>query len=166
MTEPAAAPRARFSPTPLRGWPQRLVHLLALLAGWGLFIWGWYDVLGQPWDTNALSWLIGGSVVVLPTITLAWVLHNVGIYRRKGPRNSVRTVDESYRQDWNGREVCADLQALSRASIVIIDIEGNRKVYRPAGEITAQWAVTRAPNALKDSASPDEDAAETAWRPA
>lgn len=166
MTEPAAAPGARLSPTPLRGWPQRLAHLAALLVGWGMFIWGWYDVLGQPWDTTALKWLIGGSVVVLPTLTFAWVLHNVGIHRRKGPRTSVRKVDETYRQDWNGREVSADMAALASASIVIIDVEGKRKVYRPAGESATPWAITRAEHAATGSTSPDEDPAETAWRPA
>ena len=166
MTQPATAPGARFSPTPLRGWPQRLVHLVALIVGWGLFVWGWYDVLGQPWDTTALTWLIGGSAVVLPTLTLAWVLHNVGIHRRKGPRTSVRKVDETYRQDWNGREVSADLAALSRARIVIIDIEGKRKIYRPAGDRATPWAIARATHAAMDSTRRDEDPAETARRAA
>ncbi len=112
MTEPAAAAEARLSPTPLRGWPQRLLHLAALVAGWGLFFWGWHDVLGQHWDTTALIWLIAGSLVLLPAMTIAWVLHNVGIHRRKGPRTGLRKVDETYRHDWNGREISADFAAL------------------------------------------------------
>ncbi|MGE5160394.1 MAG: hypothetical protein ACM3O5_02705 [Betaproteobacteria bacterium] len=146
MTEPAAAVEARLSPTPLRGWPQRLLHLAALAAGWGLFVWGWYDVLGQPWETEFLRWLIAGSIVVLPLLTIAWVLHNVGIYRRKGPRKGTRAVDEAYRHDWNGREVSADFAALARANVVVIDIEGNRKVYRAGGAVPATpWVVTQAP---------------------
>ena len=35
MNEPAAAAEARLSPTPLRGWPQRLLHLAALAVGCG-----------------------------------------------------------------------------------------------------------------------------------
>jgi hypothetical protein len=140
-----------------------------LIVGWGLFCWGWYDVLGQHWETQYLTWLVTGSLVVLPSITIAWVLHNVGIHRRKGPRTNLRDVDETYRQDWNGREIAADLGALARANIVVIDIEGDRKVYRPAGVgEPVRWAVTQTPrHHVAATRAPDEDAAEAAgWRPA
>jgi len=164
MTEPAATPEARLSPTPLRGWPQRLVHLAALVVGWALFFWGWYDVLGQHWDTTALIWLIVGSLVLLPVMTIAWVLHNVGIHRRKGPRTGLRKVDETYRHDWNGREIAADFAALARANVVVIDVEGKRKVYRAGGVLPkVQWAVTQAPHhRAAASAAPNEGATEVA----
>jgi hypothetical protein len=164
MNEPASAVEARLSATPLRGWPQRLLHLVALGVGWGLFFWGWHDVLGQHWDTTALIWLIVGSLVLLPAMTIAWVLHNVGIHRRKGPRTGLRKVDEAYRHDWNGREICADFGALARANVVVIDVEGERKVYRPGGVLPAvQWTVTQAPH-LRAAANavPKDDAAELA----
>lgn len=146
MTEPAAAVEARLSPTPLRGWPQRLLHFAALAVGWGLFSWGWYDVLGQHWETEFLKWLVTGSVVILPLVTIAWVLHNVGIHRRKGPRTGTRKVDEAYRHDWNGREISADFAALARASVVVIDVEGKRKVYRAGGVLPrVPWTVTQTP---------------------
>lgn len=146
MTEPAAADPARLSPTPLRGWPQRLLHLAALVAGWGLFFWGWYDVLAQHWETEYLTWLVTGSLVILPTLTTAWVLHNVGIHRRKGPRTGSRKIDEIYPRDWNGREISADFAALARANVVVIDVEGERKVYRAEGVLPmAQRAVTQTP---------------------
>jgi len=161
MTEPAAAVEARLSSTPLRGWPQRLLHVVALAVGWGLFVWGWHDVLGQQWNTTALIWLIAGSLVLLPAMTIAWVLHNVGIHRRKGPRTGLRKVDESYRHDWNGREVSADFAALARASVVVIDVEGKRKVYRAGGILPAvPWTVTQTPLLrAAGSAVPDAGAA-------
>ena len=160
MTEPADADPARLSPTPLRGWPQRLLHLAALVVGWGLFFWGWHDVLGQHWDTTALIWLIVGSLVLLPAMTIAWVLHNVGIHRRKGPRTGLRKVDETYRHDWNGREIAADFAALAHANVVVIDVEGKRKVYRAGGILPkVQWAVTQAPqHRAAAGAGPDEGA--------
>jgi len=160
VTEPAAAAEARLSPTPLRGWPQRLLHLALLVVGWGLFIWGWHDVLGQHWDTTALIWLIVGSLVLLPAMTIAWVLHNVGIHRRKGPRTGLRKVDETYRHDWNGREIAADFAALAHANVVVIDVEGKRKVYRAGGVLPkVQWAVTQAPqHRAAAGAGPDEGA--------
>lgn len=164
MTEPAAAAEARPGPTPLRGWPQRLLHLAALVVGWGLFFWGWHDVLGQHWDTTALVWLIGGSLVLFPALTIAWVLHNVGIHRRKGPRTGTRKVEETYRRDWNGREIAADFAALARASIVVIDVEGRRKVYRDGGVLPmVQWAVTQTPHHhTAADAAPDAGATEVA----
>jgi hypothetical protein len=147
MTEPVAAAEARLGPSPLRGWPQRLLHLAALAVGWGLFFWGWYDVFGQSWETEFLTWLVTGSIVILPLITIAWVLHNVGIHRRKGPRTGTRKVDESYRHDWNRRDISADFPALARASIVVIDIEGDRKVYRAKAAVpTTSKAATQAPH--------------------
>jgi len=164
MTEPAAAAEARLSPTPLRGWPQRLLHLAALAVGWGLFVWAWHDVLGQHWEAEFLTWLVTGSLVILPTLTIAWVLHNVGIHRRKGPRTGSRKIDEAYRFDWNGREVSADFAALARASVVVIDVEGKRKVYRAGGVLpTVQWTVTQAPHhRATASAAPSEGATEVA----
>ena len=160
MNEPAATVEGRLGPTPLRGWPQRLLHLAALAVGWGLFVWGWRDVLGQRWDTTALVWLLVGSLLLLPALTFAWVLHNVGIHRRKGPRTGTRAVDETYRHDWNGREICADFPALARAPVVVIDVEGKRKVYRAGGVLPkVQWAVTQAPqHRAAAGAGPDEGA--------
>ena len=164
MTEPAAAIETRLSPTPLRSWPQRLLHLIALAVGWGLFFWGWYDVLGQNWDTTALIWLIVGSVVLMPAMTFAWVLHNVGIHRRKGPRTGLRKVDEAYRHDWNGREIAADFAALARANVVVIDVEGKRKVYRAGGVLPmVQWTVTQTPHHHAAAyPAPDEGVTEVA----
>lgn len=132
MNDPAATTSARMRATPLPGWPRRLIHVAALAAGWALFAWGWHEVLGRPWDTDTLWWLIGGSLVVLPVLTIAWTLHNLGIHRRKGPRTGLRKVDDAYRRDWNGREIVADWPALSHAHLVVIEVDAERKRYRVA----------------------------------
>lgn len=128
----------RLRATPLPGWPQRILHIVAVVAGWALFLWGWHEVLGQPWDTHALQWLIVGSLVVLPAVSAAWILHNLGIHRRKGPRTGVRKVDESYLHDWNGRSIHADFATLRNARIVVIDLHGQCKVYEATPGDTAQ----------------------------
>jgi hypothetical protein len=146
MTEPTAVVEARLGPTPLRGWTRRLLHLAALAVGWGLFFWAWNDVLGQHWETEFLMWLVAGSVVILPLVTTAWILHNVKIFRRKGPRMASRKVEETYLHDWNGREISADFAALARAAVVVIDVEGKRKVYRGGGVLPlVPWTVTQTP---------------------
>lgn len=134
MSQATIDPGARTRAASLSGWPQRLAHTVVVVAGWALFVWGWLEVLGRPWDSEALSWLIVGSLVVLPTITIAWILHNLGIHRRKGARTGVPRIDESYPRDWNGREVVADWPALAHARLITVELDGERKVYRMAKE--------------------------------
>lgn len=117
----------------LRSWPQRLVHLLAIVAGWLLFWWGWHTVLARPWDSDSLVILIVGSVVMLPILTLLWILHNLRIHRSKGPRKAVPAAAMAYPQDWNGRAVQADWTELAGARAIVVDIEGDRKIFRRAG---------------------------------
>lgn len=135
-----AAIQFRHRPTGLRSWPQRVVHLVVLVAGWGLFAWGWRRVLDRTWETDALVILIGGSLVLLPLLTVFWIMHNKRIYRVKGPRNGVPKVDETYRQDWNGRRVEADWAQLSMADLIVVGIEDDRKVYRAARVAAAEAA--------------------------
>jgi hypothetical protein len=147
----ATAVGGRMHATPLRGWLQRLLHAVAVVGGWVLFFWGWSEVLGRPWDTRVLWWLIVGSFLILPFVTLVWILHNIKIFRRKGPRTGVPQVDETYRHDWNRREVCADFEALASARIVVIDIDGERKIYDPVHGHDADR-----PPTVNDSAANDE----------
>ncbi len=147
MTEPTAARQTHLGATRLKSWRERVLHLAALAVGWALFFWGWYDVSRQPWDTTALKWLVGGSLVVLPLFTVAWILHNVGIHKRKGPRTRLRDVDETYRHDWNGREISADLATVRSAPIVVIRVEGGRKIYTAAGKYPIPTVITQVAHA-------------------
>lgn len=160
-----AGVKRREGANPLRGWPQRVMHLLVVLAGWGLFFWGWHEVLGRPWDSRPLWWLILGSLVLLPLLTAAWILHNVGIHRRKGPRTGVRAVDESYRADWNGRPVKAQWGELANARLVVIQIEGEHKVYRPVGRPLPDASDAPAVPHTRRTRSRDDDAPPTAILP-
>ena len=145
MRAHARRSQGRQRAMPLRGWPQRLLHAAALLAGWALFILGWHKVLGQPWETRTLWLLILGSLLLLPALTAAWILHNLGIHRRKGPRSGVPKAAEAYVRDWNGREVAADWNALAQAPLVVIDHEGERKVFRAAA--ASAWTASAKPPA-------------------
>lgn len=155
MTAPPAGGNDRQRAIALRNWPQRLLHVAALLAGWAIFFWGWHAVLDRPWENRNLWWLIAGSLVVLPAFTVAWILHNLGIHRRKGARLGVPHANESYAVDWNGREVRADWAALSSAHLVVIDIADERKVYRVAGAapLSAQPGPQAGPRAADHGAA-------------
>lgn len=124
----------RTRPAGLRSPLHAVVHLVLVVLGWAGFVWLWSLVLGRPWESADLRGLIVGTLVVAPTLTVAWIVHNVGIYRRRGPRRSVPAVTWRYERDYNGREVVADFVALRDARAVVIDVDGGRKRFRVVAE--------------------------------
>ena len=127
------APRAysvSHSP-PLTG-RQKVGHVLLVILGWVMFIWFWHLAAGEPWDSAPLMFLIIGAVIVSPLVTLFWIFHNMGIYKRKGPRKGMADVKPYYDVDWSGREVTADWETLANARVVVIEIDEFGKNYRVA----------------------------------
>lgn len=115
---------------PLRSAGQRIYHVLLLIVGWLLFGAFWWqtlrgDLLGDP----RLGLLVLGSAVVVPSATLWWVWHNLGIYRRKGPRRTVHSPPEVFETDWEGRVLVFDPQAVKAARRVVIEIDGHQKRF-------------------------------------
>lgn len=106
------------------------MHGLAIVAGWVLFFWGWHRVLAATPDFSELRLLMIGAAIVVPVVTVSWILHNRGIHRRKGPRRSVPAATLAYGADFNGREIVADFRSLARAQRVCIVIDGSRKLYQ------------------------------------
>ena len=85
-----------------------------------------------PWQATRLSArrvLVLAALVVVPVLTLSWVLHNVGIYRRRGARRAVTPVNWSYDADFNGRRVAADWPDLTLARRVDVVIDGDTKRF-------------------------------------
>lgn len=109
---------------------REILQVLIVALGWIGFVWLWVLVGRQTWETSRLIWLIVGSLVVLPVLTLGWVIHNRAIFRRKGERRGVPATDFSYRTDWHGRRVDADWDALRASRFVTISVEGAVKAYR------------------------------------
>lgn len=112
-----------------RGALRRLAHLLLVVLGWVGFVWMWTLVASRPWDSRGLVWLIVGSLIVMPLLTAAWVLHNRSLHRRKGERRAVASADMDYAHDWHGRSVQADWSALRRSRIVLIEGDDQHKRY-------------------------------------
>lgn len=118
--------------SPLGSHWQRLAHILALAAGWLLFFGMWVVVARDPlaWGgIGVLGALIAGSLVVFPLITLWWVTHNLGIYRRKGPRLSSNNPPLDYSRDWYKRPVRADWEQVRSARVVRVSIQGEAKCF-------------------------------------
>lgn len=109
---------------------REILQVLIVGFGWVGFVWLWVLVGRQPWDSRQLVWLIVGSLVVLPIVTLAWVTHNRAIFKRKGERLGVPKADSSYAKDWHGRSVDADWMALRTSRLVTVGVVGPVKTYR------------------------------------
>jgi hypothetical protein len=109
---------------------------VGVLAGWWLFFWGWQRVFDRGADFSELRVLVFGALLLVPVLTLSWIAHNRGIYRRKGPRRAVQDARLHYERDFNGRTVQGDWAALAGAQRIEIVIEGERgevKRYRRRG---------------------------------
>lgn len=115
----------------LPNWPIRLLHVGGVVAGWILFGWFWWTVLyEQPIAATNLSLLIAGAFLIVPLITLVWVIHNRGIHARKGPRQTNVTIVPTYTRDWTGSTVHADFAHLKTAARILVERSPAGKHFR------------------------------------
>lgn len=105
-------------------------HFVGIALGWSLFVFGWIRVAARPWDAYELWVLIVASLIVLPTLTAIWILHNVASYRGRHRRREASIAEFRYEVDWAGRAVEADWDALGSAGWIRIDVGGGTKRYR------------------------------------
>lgn len=108
-------------------------HITLVVFGWCLFGGAWWLVLLQK--SHAFSniiWLLSAALVLLPMITLYWVMHNRRIYTRKGPRLRVEVVENAYTQDWAGRPVRAHFDQLKHADLISIHSTADEKRFLAA----------------------------------
>lgn len=106
------------------------LHVLVVVIGWGIFGWSWWTVgFEQSPHPAVFASLILVTLIVAPLVTLYWVLHNRGIYSRKGPRLGVSSATEIYKQDWAGRLVHANFEELRQSQLVIINSTPEDKYF-------------------------------------
>lgn len=115
--------RERLSPLQVVG------HVILVVAGWVIFLYWWYLVAVRGWAETQIALIIFVTLFVAPAITLGWVAHNLGIFKRKGPRMGVPRVAMDYERDWNQRRVVADWEALGEAGVIAVTVDGDRKLY-------------------------------------
>ena len=108
---------------------QRLLHIVIVATGWLLFGWAWLVVGRDLPDYGLLAWMILATLVISPAVTLYWVLHNLALFKRKGARRQVQQTTSDYAQDWAGRPVVADWNALRSAHLAVIAVVDGQKVY-------------------------------------
>lgn len=107
-----------------------LQHVVLVGIGWCIFCGFWWVILfRQTYDVGNLALLVAGTVIVAPLMTLYWVMHNRGIYERKGPRQKSHSVPEHYGHDWAGRPVIADFAHLQQSRLIFIQSTADEKRY-------------------------------------
>ena len=115
---------------------------LAISGGWVVFVWAWIHV-SQRTSLATLLWgvaAIAVTTLVALSVTVWWVVHNLRIYRRKGPRKSVPIAMPDYRSDFMGRSLDADWSLLRRSSVVVVRIDDQGKRF-VAGVESRGWGV-------------------------
>jgi hypothetical protein len=108
-----------------------LLQPILLAAAWLLFAWSWATVLGETSaeTMRASAILVGLAFVSVVAVTWWWIAHNLRIYRRKGPRKSVPTVQRDFSTDFLGRVLPDDLGLLQRAPLLVVVSRGERKRF-------------------------------------
>lgn len=132
MANDPAQPGLPIHASPLR----KAFHTLVALAGWVLFVYWWWLVArrvgGQEIRFTLLVIAIALGVILL--LTVLWVLHNIRIFRIRGPRLAMRSVPQDFSHDTIGRDVqfpVVPAECLS-AAVVGVSIREGAKVYAPA----------------------------------
>ena len=113
-------------------------------AGWLVFVWSWIRV-AQETSAGTVMWgvvMLVATTAIVVGVTVWWVVHNLGIYRRKGPRRSVPLAMPDYRTDFVGRDLDGDWMLLRRSSVVVVRMDDGGKRFVPGVE-SACWGLPR-----------------------
>lgn len=124
------------TPRPALSGPGHVfLHGVVVVLGWIMFGWGWWTVgFVHTLRPTVLPALIVLTLIIVPLLTLFWVVHNREIYARKGQRTGLRASVETYTQDWSGRQVHAEFEALRHAALVMINSTPTDKYFLSGDE--------------------------------
>jgi hypothetical protein len=119
---------------------RQISHTLAGVACWIVVVGLWVMLIGDGSAGRALqSTLVQLAAVTgaILAVTIWWVRHNVGIYRRKGPRRELVRAAPRTDEDRLGRAVRWSLPggalAAAQAEHLVIEVDGDLKTYRRGG---------------------------------
>ena len=120
------------SPSTPRMTIKGILHALLAVLTWILFISWWNQVIPQVTveDASMAFLVIFLTFLICSVLTLLWVRHNVGIFRRKGPRKNLPSVSEEREADYLGRKLDhPGYDFLKDAPLVIVSREEDRKHF-------------------------------------
>jgi hypothetical protein len=117
---------------------RQLRHILIGICAW-LALAGLWVLLGLQHKLSLASFRdtllqLAAIVGLVLAITAWWVRHNVGIYRRKGPRQGRADIPPITDADKLGRPIRwampGDVRAARASQHLIVEVDGDVKTYR------------------------------------
>ena len=77
--------------------------------------------------TDSIHYL-GGLISAYGLLVTLWVLHNIRIYRKKGPRRDVRMMPFLATHDYL-KHPFVNKTDLKRGQVILVDVVGDRKIF-------------------------------------
>ena len=144
---PESTPEKR---EPIQAGPvRRVLHTVVALAGWVVFVYWWWLVFRRVNDTEVryTLWFIAIALFVIVFVTALWAVHNLVVFRRRGPRTKVREVQEDFSHDSVGRPVNMPQvpHECLTSEVVVVRIADGTKIYDPV----ASTGTTPVPSRLR-----------------
>ena len=115
-----------------------IFHAFLVVLTWILFVYWWNQVIPQITveDASMAFLVIFLTVLATSVLTLLWVRHNIGIFRRKGPRKNLPAVSEHRDTDYLGRSLeHPGYDFLKRSPVVVVSREGDKKKIQPPQDL-------------------------------
>ena len=110
-----------------------IFHTFLAVMTWLLFVYWWNQVIPQisVEDASVAFLVIFLTLFITSVLTLLWVRHNLGIFRRKGPRKNLPFVSEERDADYLGKRLDHPGYAfLKDAPLVVVSREEDRKNFK------------------------------------
>lgn len=121
-----------------------LKQKIVLLLLWAMFVGLWfrvYHITTRPDVTNAATYLTS-AVSVYSVIVTAWILHNIGIYRRKGPRTSYRMLDYTMTHDHLRSYILTKTDLKTTQNIAVNVVDGRKTFSEQVVQATEDTLVS------------------------
>lgn len=127
-----SGPERAGSPGPVvsyRSRRSRVAHVVLVGAGWAVFGWLWWRVLGRPGAQDAVRSslaLVAALTALTAVVTGLWIAHNLALARRRAGRRSATPPLVAPERDRLGRRLVVD-PGIDDARLVTVTVDGTTK---------------------------------------
>jgi hypothetical protein len=132
-------PRSSAPALPRHGVRPSACETAAVLVAWGFFALAWVKVILEEGFSRVPFTLLVLLVVTVTVLssTALWIRHNIGIYRRKGPRRAAPSIAVEGETDFLGNRLIGKWDELSTVRVIRITTSGGLKTFAPVDEFGA-----------------------------
>lgn len=106
------------------------LHSIILALAWDIYILFLRKmIIIQYTEFIIICALVIIFTFIITVCTAIWIRYNLNIYKKKGPRTTIRVAEEKYLKDWDGKSINANWAELKEANQIIILIHKTEKKY-------------------------------------